>query len=235
MSIRRRKTRESKPTEPSAPVEHPEVHRLREFLKVTKEIYRSARLSEEIEDADALASQANQLNHLNELFRHLGIDPDPESAWHQLGEMEYALTERETSPQPVIDVPGAAFFTARVQEIIQDPQAPYLPLARAAGRVSLEEVVMYGHTDWSRVGPRGKSSIGEYIHDVARVMADPVCYQLHFARTDFDLQGTNDHAAVAEDWRITNGRHRSLAARALGAEFVAEVGMNQWVHVAVTE
>ncbi len=220
---------------PQTRPEHPEVHKLREFLKVTKKIYKlAACLTDEEAEVGLSGRQAN-LQHLNQLFQHLGIDPDSESAWRQLGEMEQAFTDREIKPQPVIDVPGPGFFTSRVQEIVRGPKSLYAPTVRAVGNISLQEVIMYGHTDWAAVGPRGKDSIGEYLHDVARVMADPISYHLNFARADMGRDYSNDHAAVREDWRIANGRHRSLVARALGVEYVAEAGMDQWMHVTVRE
>lgn len=212
---------------------HPELVRFREFLGIVDNINEiSAWLVEAAAGADPLVRGVKQA-HLARLFQQLGIDPDTDSAYRQFWEMKHAFKERAIRPRPLVDVPGPDFFTSRIKEIIGASEATTTPLTHAMGRVTLEEVAVYGHTDWRAVGPRGTSNIGEYIHGVATVMSDPVAYHLNFARADFGLAHANDHMVVKEDWKIFNGRHRSLAARALGKEYLTEAGMSQWIDVKV--
>lgn len=220
---------------PGNAVQHPDVMKLRQFMSTYSTIGRlQFWLYTEGESAHPVL-RSDREGHLNSLLLELGIEPDAGATWRQLGEMHYAIEERQLHPVPTVEVPEAGFFTARIKEIVQRPDEPEPFAPRAIGRVSLEEVAMYGYTDWGRVDPRGGRgiTIGEYVHDIAQIMADPVSYQLHFARADLGLEHANDHMEVKDDLMIFNGRHRSLAAVSLGAEYIAEANMGQWIQVGV--
>lgn len=208
---------------------HPEVLRLRDVLGTIKNIYR---LNGELQ-VDDLKSEVYEEKHakLHGLYQRLDVDPSKIQKYDQLHEIEYSLTSRAINPRPIVDIPEAHFFTSRIKTIIENPEIRIMPTEAAIGKVSLKEVTVYGYTDWEKVKSRDQRSIGEYIHTIASVMGDPVSYHLNFASADFGGSYANDHIAIEADYRIYNGRHRSLATCALGEDCVTEANMNQWIEV----
>jgi hypothetical protein len=154
--------------------------------------------------------------------------------------MRLALSDRTLHPKPRLDIPEPSFFKSRIKELIAEQYrygAPDASDFAIDGIASLVDVAQYGFTDWANVQSRtGRRDVSEWIHGVARIMADPVAYQAEFAGLGIDAgHRSTDHLEVSYDWLIRNGRHRSLVARSLGHDFVREAGMSQWVPVIVEE
>jgi hypothetical protein len=217
----------------------PEVDELLAFLDVYKRIQElTSWLVEASADAD-ITLKGMKRGHLHRLMQQLGLDPDSPDAFVQLEGMKAGLSDRTLHPQPRLEVPEAGFFKARIKELIAEQEKYGNPAAPDAveGTADLAGVAQYAHTDWASVQSRsGGKHVSEWIHGVARIMADPVAYQAEFAGLGINAgHRVADHMAVTDDWSIQNGRHRSLAARSLGEDYVLEAGMSQWIPVTVEQ
>ncbi|MBI1857126.1 hypothetical protein HY003_02770 [Candidatus Saccharibacteria bacterium] len=218
----------------------PEVDGLLEFLGVYGKIQEiMSWLVEASANAD-FTVKAVRRGHLQKLMQQLGLDPESPDSFTQLEDMKTGLTDRTLHPKPRIEVPEVGFFKSRIKELITEQQRYGNPTAfdyAVEGRADLAGVARYGHTDWANVQSRaGEKHISEWIHGVARIMADPVAYHAEFAGLGIDSgHRAADHLEIAEDWSIQNGRHRSLATRSLGEEYVLEAGMAQWIPVSVEQ
>lgn len=218
----------------------PEVDELLEFLGVYGKIQEiMAWLVEASANAD-FTVKAVRRGHLQKLMQQLGLDPESPDAFVQLEDMKAGLSDRTLHPKPRIEVPEVGFFKSRIKELITEQARYGNPPAfsyAVEGQADLVGVAQYGHTDWANVQSRtGGKHISEWVHGVARIMADPVAYQAEFAGLGIDAgRRAADHLEIAEDWSIQNGRHRSLATRSLGEEYVIEAGMAQWIPVTVEQ
>ena len=216
----------------------PEVDDLLEFLGVYGKIQEiMSWLVEASANADFTIKALRRV-HLQELMQQLGLDPEKPDAFAQLEDMKAGLADRTTHPKPRIEVPELGFFKSRIKELIAEQEKHGNPLAfsdAVEGQADLVGVAQYGHTDWANVQSRtGGKHVSEWIHGLATIMADPVAYHAEFAGLGIDAGRMNaDHLAIAEDWSVQNGRHRSLATRSLGEEYVLEAGMAQWIPVTV--
>jgi hypothetical protein len=218
----------------------PEVTELLDFLGSYKKIQEiMAWLVEASAEAD-FTIKAVRRGHLHNLMAGIGLDPESPEALSQLENMKAGLTDRIKHPKPRVAVPDAGFFKSRIKELVSE-QAQYGDpevYDYAVGGVSdLVDLARFGHTDWSSVRSRtGTKDVSEWIHGVAEIMADPVAYQAEFAGLGLDTaHRATDHIEVSYDWSIGNGRHRSLATRSLGEEYVLEAGMSQWIPVTVEQ
>lgn len=217
-----------------------EVDELLDFLNVYKEIQElMAWLIEASANTD-FTVKALRRAHLQRLMEQLGVDPENPDALNKIEEMRLALSDRTLHPQPRLDVPEPSFFKSRIKELIAEQYrygAPDASCFAVDGVASLIDVAQYGFTDWASVQSRTSTKdISEWIHGVATIMADPVAYQAEFAGLGIDAgHRSADHLGVSYDWFIRNGRHRSLAVRSLGHDYVREAGMSQWVPIAVEE
>lgn len=217
----------------------PEVDELLEFLSDYKKIQGiMAWLIEASPGADPVVTAVRR-GQLHGLMQKLGLDPESPDALVQLQEMSTELSDRTLHPKPVVDVPEASYFKSRIKEIVREHERFGAPPAIGCAleeRADIVGVAQFGHTNWANVHSRVGGQDSEWIHGIAKIMADPVAYQAGFAGLGI---GTGykamDHLQVAEDWSIQNGRHRSLAARSLGEGYVQEAGMAQWVKVAVEQ
>lgn len=218
----------------------PEVDELLEFLGVYGKIQElMAWLVEASADAD-FTVKAVRRGHLHKLIQQLGLDPESPDAFVQLEGMKAGLSDRTMHPKPRIEVPEVGFFKSRIKELISEQERYGNPPtfdSAVEDRADIVGVSQFSHTDWANVKSRtGGKHISEWVHGVARIMADPVAYQAEFAGLGIDAgRRAADHVEVAEDWSIQNGRHRSMAARSLGEDYVLEAGMSQWIPVAVDQ
>lgn len=218
----------------------PEVDSLLEFLGVYGKIQEIMTwLVEASANAD-FTVKAIRRAHLQKLMQQLGLDPKSPDAFTQLEDIKAGLSDRTLHPKPRIEVPEVGFFKSRIKQIITEQQRYGHPTAfddAVDGGADLVGVARYGHTDWENVKTRtDRKDISEWIHGVARIMADPVAYQAEFAGLGIDAgRKSADHLDIAGDWSIRNGRHRSLAVRSLGDDYVLEAGMAQWVPVTVEQ
>jgi hypothetical protein len=216
----------------------PEVGGVLEFLGIYGKIQEiMSWLVEASANADSMV-KAVRRGHLQKLMQQLGLDPESPDAFAQLEDMKAGLTDRRIHPKPRIEVPEVGFFRSRIKELVAEQERYGNPTTfnyAVEGRADIVDVARYGHTDWADVKPRtGGKHISEWIYGVARIMADPVAYHAEFAGLGIDAgHGAADHLEIAEDWSIQNGRHRSLATRSLGEDYVREAGMAQWIPVVV--
>ncbi len=99
------------------------------------------------------------------------------------------------------------------------PPVPGKPLARG--------VAALGQYDWGSIqGLEGKYTL-DYLYDLAILMVNPDSYEALFPMTDA--------IAINRNWGITNGPHRGLVLRTLGAKFVTESGMDDWIPVRISK
>jgi hypothetical protein len=217
----------------------PEVNALLEFLGAYTKIQEiMAWLVEAGAEAD-FTVKAVRRAYLQQLIQQLGLDPESPDAFTQLEQMKTGLSDRTMHPKPRVDVPDADFFKSRIKKIVSDQDLFGSPSTYGYATEGIADVVgiaQFGHTDWRSVQSRNGRDISEWIHGVANIMADPVAYHAEFAGLGISsMHSTPDHLAISEDWAIQNGRHRSLAVRSLGEEYVLEAGMSQWIQVDVEQ
>lgn len=81
----------------------------------------------------------------------------------------------------------------------------------------------YGQADWQAVRGGGEVELEDYLYDLGKIMGNQYVYTTLF--------GESDPIVVGENWQIENGRHRVLALKALGPEYIALSGMERWVAV----
>lgn len=172
---------------------------------------------------------------LQKVLLQLGVDPDDPDAFSKLALIQAELDNRAVHPQPRLDVPEVGFFSGRIENIIAEYErfgAPDAPDWAQDGATTLSHVANYSYTSWREVKSRKGAghSAAEYIHGIAKVMTDPIAYRLTFKEAPHP---SVDRPTVATDWAVLNGRHRSLAARSLGQDFIEDAGMNNWVKVDV--
>lgn len=217
----------------------PELRETLDFLATYQKIQGiMAWLAESGPASDPLVKVIRR-THLHRLIGQLGLDPEDPASFSKLEDIRLGLIDRTKHPKPRVDVPDVGFFKQRIEEIIEDYEESGPPLAyidAENGIANLRNVAEYGHTDWRSVRSRAGESkdVSAWIHGVARVMADPIAYQATFAGMRIDtVHQAPDHLTLDEDWTVLNGRHRSLAARSLGVDFIEAAGMSQWVKVAI--
>lgn len=220
-------------------INDPEVAELLEFLEVYNEIQRLLTWLVEASPGAEPSTVSDRRAHLQALLKDIGLDPDNlEESFMQLEEMENELSDRALHPKPRIDVPEAGYFESQISRImysheISDGSINY-GLAIAT-QEDIAGIIRYGHTDWRTVRSRSSDlSDAEWVHGIARIMADPVAYQIKFTGLHIDgMKESEDPIRVTQDWDIQNGRHRSLAALSLGEDYIHESGMRNWVPVEV--
>ncbi|MDB5175251.1 MAG: hypothetical protein JWM81_109 [Candidatus Saccharibacteria bacterium] len=217
----------------------PEVAELLEFLEAYKQIQAlMAWLAEAGPGANPMLRGVRR-GQMHSLMLHIGLDPESPESFHQLEGIKVDLSSRTLRPQPRFEVPEVGFFATRIKEITSEQErfgAPYASGYAYNGSADLVDVARLGHTDWRRVQSRSGrgADVSSWIHGVATIMADPIAYNAQFAGLSIDAaHAAPDHLMISDDWSIQNGRHRALAVRSLGEDFVAESGMAQWVPVSV--
>jgi hypothetical protein len=217
----------------------PEVAHLMEFLEAYKQIQAAmAWLVEAGPGANPLLRGVRR-GQMHALMQRFGLDPESPDSFRQLEVVRSNISDRSSHPQPRFEVPPVGFFTSRIKEITRQQKRYGAPPASGyayGGSADLVDVARLAHADWRTVQSRtGRhTEPAQWIHGVATIMADPIAYSAQFAGLGYDATHTApDHLAINRDWSIENGRHRSLAARSLGEDFVAESGMAQWIPVSV--
>jgi hypothetical protein len=217
----------------------PEVTDLLGFLDTYKKIQEILSwLVESSATADPVIAAVRR-GHMHQLMQQLGLDPGNPGAFMQLEELRATLSGRAHHPEPRIEVPDARYFRSRIKEIISDQEGFGIPHAQSyatSGTADIVAVARYGHTGWADVKSRtSRIDAAEWVHGIARVMADPVAYHAEFGGLGTGSNNVADHIVVGEDWSIQNGRHRALAAASLGEDYLLEAGMAQWIPVNVEE
>ena len=215
--------------------QHPEVKEILEFLNIYKQIQEITAWLVEAGSGTDPAVRAAKRKHLRQLMSRLGFDPESPDSLRELEDLRSLLFYRTLHPKPRVEVPDADYFKDRIEELIANQAIREAPYIWNRGSANLVDLARYGHTDWASLRARTASEdVSEHIRGVATIMADPVAYQVKFAGIGISrYHKAADHIEVAGDWSIANGRHRSLATRSLGEEYVFEAGMSQWIPVTV--
>lgn len=174
---------------------------------------------------------------LQKLLQQLGIDPSDPEALLQLEGLKREISDSVLDPKPVLEVPSIDFFETRISQIVGERKRSFIrpPSDLIVGeQVRLVDVVRHGQTEWKEIKSRTvERSIAQWTRGIAAIMADPVAYMGEFA--GLATSSYPDHMAIDRQWNIQNGRHRSLAARCLGEEYINALGMERWVTVVVDE
>jgi len=214
----------------------PEVEELLEFLDIYRKIQELlAWLIEASANSDTVIVGIRRAR-LSDLMQQLGLDPENPQRLTELEEINNELFNRIRRPQPRVDMPEEDFFASRIKEIVAERAPQHLEYVSDIN-VNLVQFAEHGHTDWGTIASRtGAISLAAYTRGLAQIMADPIAYHAEFGGLGIDQsRRAPDHLAVNLEWVIANGRHRALAIRSLGPEYVAESDMSQWVPVIIEE
>jgi hypothetical protein len=96
-------------------------------------------------------------------------------------------------------------------------------IALTSNFVTASETAYFGQSDWTTVGGWYGLKITEYAFMLAQLMSDEGVYT--------SLLMDKDPVMVTDTWEVVNGRHRSLALKALGESWVSQSGMNRYITV----
>lgn len=137
----------------------------------------------------------------------------------QLQKISQKLHDAQVRPPVPADYPTKEEFETRMARAISKstiseraPRVPEDPFA--------SEIAEYGRTNWREVDGRERSLL-DHIYGVGIILSNELAYRATFPESDRMLVGDN--------WQIDNGRHRALALRTLGSDYVARHGMDRWV------
>lgn len=116
--------------------------------------------------------------------------------------------------------PGKKVFDERVARLSQNVgEAPYA----VPQKPSATEVAQYAQGDWERLEGRGGKDIADYLYQLGKILSSNFAYAATFDETDA--------IEIGDDWKVENGRHRAMALRALGHEYIDEHSMDRWVSI----
>jgi hypothetical protein len=160
--------------------------------------------------------------YLYQLLETLGFSG--ESAVSDFYAMKQDFYTRGRRPEPNIEIPDEAWFSARIEDISDEQPLRYLNIVYPTAY----DVATYAHTDWDGVASRdGRTTLARYTRGLATIICDPVAYSLNID------PGRDGVIRLNTDASIENGRHRALAMRSLGPARVEQSGMSSWVEVAL--
>lgn len=131
-----------------------------------------------------------------------------------------SVNERRKQPKTPSHFPGEVEFSRSLRRVLTETQRSHLPSVWQG--LTASEVAAFGQSNWRRLDGRGKS-LGEYQYGLAMAMCDELLYTLQIKH--------DDPIKISDGWRVDNGRHRTLALRTLGENFVESAGLNNWVRV----
>ena len=199
---------------------------LEHFLKTYNEIMKTIGWLVEASQNFSTLVVAVKRQRLAGLYASLGLNHNNPADRELLQGWYSDIMARQRNPQPGIGIPSVETFAHRIALITEmrstSTRATYTPY-----RPVVSEIARFAWTDWRRVESRNPDHISTpaYIRDVARIIADPVAYELTFGAH------TNDTLEITPSWEVANGRHRSLAVACLGASAVRDGGLDSWVTI----
>lgn len=138
-----------------------------------------------------------------------------------LAAIQQRLYERRSNIPTPPGYPDKEYFKQRLTALHQAeghedlPGIPSRPLAT--------DVAQNGQGDWSQLKGRNSKTVVDYLYDLGKVLSNEFAYTAVFDSTD--------PIEVGDQWRVENGRHRTLTLRVLGETYIEEKGMNRWVAV----
>lgn len=152
----------------------------------------------------------------------------------KLEELWGELYEFRVNPPLPTEYPSKKEFKAKVTTFVTAPNIGRRLLGRLTGqdRESLpqmpetlraSDISRYAHTDWHLLQQRSSNSLPEYIYQMGISMSHEYIYTISTPNYD--------HIVIGRNWNIENGRHRCLALKVLGAEYILNSGMDEWVKV----
>lgn len=94
----------------------------------------------------------------------------------------------------------------------------------ASKGVKASDLAQYAQVDKDLMG-RGGISLSEYLYNLGIFMTNAYAYKL--------MVPDSDAIKIGEDWKVENGRHRSLVLRIFGKDNIESIGMDHWVKVKV--
>ena len=201
--------------ERSGLAESREIRRLEGHLKEIEQIL--ADLIEKGGDWDS-AKKQNARQQLHAHFQELGIQyfDGPKgllSIYERVHKSYHSFPAPAGYPEP--DEFAESCAKVRNKSVESRPVAPENPVAT--------DVARYAWAEWPEVRGRGGATIENYLYNLGVMMSYPHVYEAVFGDTDvMEVDGS---------WMVTNGRHRSLALKTLGSDYVAKSGMNSWIKV----
>lgn len=127
--------------------------------------------------------------------------------------------EKRTLPNPP-DYPEKEEFEKTLAKLYLSKDVEPIPVG-VMDDLFASDIAAYGQCDWSEVEGRGGRNALDYLYDLGKVMTSKLAYEAAFDESD--------PIVVGKGWKIENGRHRSMALRALGNLYVNQKGMDTWV------
>ena len=85
------------------------------------------------------------------------------------------------------------------------------------------DVATFGQCNWIQLKGRGGKDITEYLYELGKVLSSEFAYTSVFDEIDA--------IKIGKQWKIENGRHRAMALRALGPQYVDGRDMDRWIVV----
>lgn len=137
-----------------------------------------------------------------------------------LAALSERLSVKSTLPNPE-GYPSKKEFEQKLWTVYQQQGNEVLP--KVPKSVNASDIARNGQADWSQLTGRGVKSGIDYLYDLGKVLASELAYTVAFDKTDI--------LEVGLHWNIENGRHRALALRSLGFDYISATKMDRWVEV----
>ena len=128
--------------------------------------------------------------------------------------------------RPEMEIPNMIVLYLRMQRILREPILDYPHLPDVPKNPLPSDLAQYAQVDWKELQRfhRHKYETGLFR------------YEYYFAETlarppEPDVQ---DWIAIRKNWLVEHGRHRTLALKMLGPDFVRQSGMDNWIKVTIS-
>lgn len=144
------------------------------------------------------------------------------------------LHDARNNPPVPSDFPAFEEFENQLRIIVEENKGGrrlFKPFSRKQPKklppqpdvIKASDLAKYAQAEWYTLQKRGDLNLERYIYMLGVSMCNEYSYRSHVRDWDF--------IAATSDWTVVAGRHRSLALRVLGEDYVFSSGMNDWVTV----
>lgn len=112
--------------------------------------------------------------------------------------------------------PSREDFSLRYKEAITRKEEVAEP---CRGDPMVSDLLLYARGPWTGIKGRGMDTV-DYLYGLGKVLSHRPAYEVLFSE---------DPIQVNEDWDVENGRHRVLALKCLGLNYITASGMAGWI------
>ncbi len=120
-------------------------------------------------------------------------------------------------------VPNQLVFWLRMRKIMAEKPVSSESLPPQPDNPVASEVAQHAQIDWEKLKEdhayKSKEGLTSAVHKLAKYMSKP---------PPPDEQAT---IYLTEGWQVRDGRHKVLALKVLGPEFIKASGMDRWVKI----